>query len=124
MSTAVVVIAHGSREASANADAVWAAQALQRTAGYSAVEAAFLELAEPDIDAAAEKCVRQGARQIVLLPYFLSEGVHVRRDLAAAQGRLRERYPQAAIVLAEPLGRHDLLIDVLAERTRAALDGR
>ncbi|HZT81831.1 MAG TPA: CbiX/SirB N-terminal domain-containing protein [Gemmataceae bacterium] len=120
---ALLLIAHGSRHAEANADLLHVAEELRQRAGYAVVEASFLELAEPDIDEGGARCVAHGARRVVLLPYFLSAGVHVRRDLAAARDRLAARFPQAEFRLAEPLGRHPLLLDVVIERAQAALLG-
>jgi sirohydrochlorin ferrochelatase len=120
MRSGLLLIAHGSREAEANADLVHAVAELRRRGEFAVVEAAFLELAEPGIDAGAAACVGQGAERVVLLPYFLSAGVHVRRDLAGACRRLAERYPQVRFRLAEPLGRHPLLLEVVAERAREA----
>ena len=51
--------------------------------GHEVVVASFLELAEPGILDGGRACVAAGARRVVLLPYFLSAGVHVRRDLTA-----------------------------------------
>src|SRR5581483_2526003 len=109
--TALLLIAHGSRHAEANADLLHVVAEL-RQQGIPVVEPAFLELAEPGIDAAAEACIRQGADRVVLVPYFLSAGVHVRRDLADARERLGKRYPHASWILAEPLGRHPLLLQI------------
>ena len=120
MRNALLLIAHGSREDEANADLHHAVAALRGRGEFAVVEAAFLELAEPDIDAGAAVCVGQGAERVVLLPYFLSAGIHVRRDLTAARDRLAERYPRVGFRLAEPLGRHPLLLEVVAERARAA----
>ena len=120
MRTALLLIAHGSRQEEANADLVHVAEQLRRR-GHDVVEACFLELAEPGIDEGAARCVARGAGSVVLLPYFLSAGVHVRRDLAAARRRLAERFPQVEFRLAEPLGRHPLLIDVVLERVRDAI---
>jgi sirohydrochlorin ferrochelatase len=77
-----------------------------------------LELAEPGIEAGGAICVEQGATDVILLPYFLSPGVHVVEDLTAARNQLSERFPGVRFVLAEPLGRHPLLIDVVEERAR------
>lgn len=116
---ALLLIAHGSRHDDANADLRHVAAELRRR-GQEIVEASFLELAEPTIAEAGAACVRQGAEQVILVPYFLSAGVHVRRDLADACRVLSERFPVARFQLAEPLGRHPLLIDVVLERARAA----
>jgi sirohydrochlorin ferrochelatase len=116
--TALLLIAHGSRQPEANDDLSYVAAALRRR-GYAVVES-FLELAGPDIDAGAGLCVAQGAGRVVLVPYFLSAGVHVRRDLAAARDRLAGRYPHVEFRLAEPLGRHPLLTDVVTQRAEEA----
>jgi sirohydrochlorin ferrochelatase len=120
MKTALLLIAHGSREAEANADLYHVVAEMRRRGAYSVVEPAFLELAEPNGDEAGQRCVEQGAERVVILPYFLSAGVHVRRDLTNIRDRLAGRFPAVAFTLAEPLGRHPLLIDIVAERARAA----
>lgn len=121
MRDALLLIAHGSRQEQANADLHHVAGELRRLGRYVAVVASFLELAEPDIDGGGEKCVVEGAERVVLLPYFLSAGVHVRRDLAAARDRLAGRFPHVDFRLAEPLGRHPLLVQVVLQRTSEAL---
>lgn len=120
MTTALLLIAHGSREADANADLHFLVDQLRARGTHAHVEASFLELAEPDIDGGAARCVIPGVRRVVLLPYFLSAGVHVRRDLTAARQRLAERFPEVEFRLAEPLGRHPLLLDVVAQRASEA----
>jgi sirohydrochlorin ferrochelatase len=119
--TALLLIAHGSRQPEANADLLYVVDELRRRGGYAIVEASYLELARPTAAQAAARCLDQGARRVILLPYFLSAGVHVQRDLTAICGRLSGTYPQASFHLAEPLGRHPLLMDAVADRARQAL---
>jgi sirohydrochlorin ferrochelatase len=121
--TAVVLIAHGSRQPEANEDSFYLAAELRRRGQYGMVQAAFLELAEPDIDSAAAACVARGAEHIILLPCFLSAGVHVRRDLTDAQRRLTARFPDVQFRLADPIGRHPRLVEILEERANEAGDG-
>jgi sirohydrochlorin ferrochelatase len=121
METALLLIAHGSRHPEANADLHHVVEEMQRR-GHAVVEASFLELAEPNIEEGGARCVARGAGRVVLLPYFLSAGVHVRRDLTAARDRLAARFPGVEFRLAEPLGRHPLLLDVVADRVRAATE--
>lgn len=120
MTTALLLIAHGSRQEEANADLHHLVLELRRRGRYAVVEACFLELVEPDIAAGGQRCVERGAARVLLLPYFLSAGVHVRRDLTAARQQLAERFPQTTFQLAEPLGRHPLLADIVAERAAEA----
>lgn len=115
-STALLLIAHGSRRAEANADLEFVAAAVRERGSYGFVCASYLELAEPNIEAGGVRCVEAGATDVVLLPYFLSPGVHVVEDLTAARDALGARFPRVRFALAEPLGRHPLLIDVVEQR--------
>jgi sirohydrochlorin ferrochelatase len=118
--TALLLIAHGSRRREANADLGHMADRLRERGGYAVVETAYLELTEPTIADGGAACVARGAKRVVLVPYFLSAGVHVREDLTEAQRELAGRFPDVDFRLAEPLGRHPLLLDVVADRAREA----
>jgi sirohydrochlorin ferrochelatase len=107
--TAVLLIAHGSRHPSANEDLRALAARLLAGGEYAIVEACFLELAEPDIVTGGGRCVSKGATRVLMVPYFLSAGVHLLRDLTAAREALARQYPDVAFVLGPPLGPHPLL---------------
>jgi sirohydrochlorin ferrochelatase len=119
--TALLLIAHGSRRPEANADLEHLSGVLRAGGEFVVVQPSYLELREPGIVAGGEMCVAAGARRVVLLPYFLSAGMHVTEDLTAARGELARRHPDVEFVLAEPLGRHPLLAEVVADRVREAL---
>lgn len=119
---ALLLIAHGSRESGANDDLRRLAERLREQGEFAVVEASFLELAEPDIATGGERCVAQGAGQVILLPYFLAAGVHVRRDLTEARDRLAARFPHVGFRLAAALGPHPLLERLVTERAREARD--
>ena len=65
-----------------------------------------MELAEPDIPAAAAKCVERGATEVRMLPYFLSMGTHVAGDLEEFRAAFAERYPEVRFEVRPPLGLH------------------
>jgi sirohydrochlorin ferrochelatase len=115
---ALLLIAHGSRRAEANADLHHVAEAMRERGRYPIVQVSYLELAEPSIEAGGVLCVEAGATDVILLPYFLSPGKHVVEDLSSARDRLSGRFPAVRFVLAEPLGRHPLILDVLEQRAR------
>jgi len=114
--TAVLLIAHGSRHAPANDDLHELAARFRERGAYPIVEPCFLELAEPDIRQGGDRCVAQGAKRILMIPYFLSAGVHLLRDLTAARDGLQQRHPDADFRLGSPLGPHSLLDALVAER--------
>jgi sirohydrochlorin ferrochelatase len=120
MPTALLLIAHGSRNAEANDDLYHVVRAMRRRGPYEIVEGSFLEIAEPDIISAGQKCVLQGCNRMILLPYFLSPGIHVRQDLQDIRNKLAEQFPEVEFLLGEPLGRHEALIDLVALRAKEA----
>lgn len=120
--TALLLIAHGSRRPEANADLEHVAAALRDRGRYPVVEVSYLELTEPTIVAGGDACVRQGASRVLMVPYFLSAGVHVREDLTAARDELSARHAGVQFCLGEPLGRHPLLLEIVEQRAREAED--
>jgi len=116
MTTAILLIAHGSREAKANDDLFALAEELRQSGPYATVEPAFLELAKPTIDVAGQICAASGATRVVLLPYFLTAGVHVQRDLQNHRDALARAFPAIEFVVAKPLGPHALLRQIVLDR--------
>ena len=93
---------------------------LLRRGPYSLIECCYLELAEPNIAAGGEACVEAGAVDVILLPFFLSPGRHVVEDLTAARDALAQKFTAVRFVLAEALGSHPSILDVLEDRAREA----
>lgn len=120
MTTALLLIAHGSRRDEANADLKFLAGELVRRGRYPIIESCYLELAEPDIEAGGDRCVARGADRVLMVPYFLSAGMHVVRDLEDARQSLQAKYPMADFRLCEPIGRHPLLVEIVARRAEEA----
>lgn len=116
---AVVLVDHGSREAAANAQLARVAKALGRRLGGVPVEIAHLSLARPSIEDAVRACAERGAREVVVVPYFLGPGRHATRDVPRLAGAAAAKH-RLGLRLAEPLGAHPGLIDALAARTGRA----
>jgi sirohydrochlorin ferrochelatase len=113
------MIAHGSREQSANDDLALLVARLAASGDYPIVEGCFLELAAPDLRAGGDRCVALGASRVLMVPYFLSAGVHLKRDLTAARDELARRHPGVEFHLGAPLGPHLLLDQLVIARIRA-----
>ena len=120
MQRAILLIDHGSRLDAANAVVERIAEALRRRDGDTAVEVAHLELAEPDCAQALQRCVAAGAREVILVPYFLTPGRHTTRDLPELIEAARAAHPELVLRLAEPLGFDEHLVELVAARAAAA----
>ena len=118
---ALIVFAHGSRVPEANQAVVAVAESAAAQAGFERKRAAFLELAEPDLKTAVTELAAEGARRIVVAPYFLVMGVHLRDDLPRLLDEAAAQVPGVQVFAGEQLGGHPLLAGVLAERAVEAI---
>lgn len=118
--TAVLLIAHGSRRAAANQDLQQLAELVAARGGYALVQVSYLELAQPDIPAGGRLCVERGANRVLMMPYFLSAGVHVVNDLREFRQSLADQYPHVEFILCPHLGLHPLMIDIVLDRLSSA----
>lgn len=116
MSSAILLIAHGSRRAAANADLVQLAETVRTRCPDDIVEIAYLELTEPTIPQGAARCVERGATDVRMSPFFLSAGTHIAEDLTGFQAEFATQFPGVRFQLCPPLGLHPLLVEALLER--------
>lgn len=116
----VVIVDHGSRKPESNQMLDQIVSAYKQRTGEPLVQAAHMELASPTINDAFAECAQQGADTIVLSPFFLSPGRHWQEDLPALANEAAD-LQGVDWCLAEPLGTHPLLANVLFERAQSAL---
>lgn len=104
--SSLLIIAHGSRRGASNDEVRQLADQVrsQPQHAYDHVNAAFLELAEPSIQAGLAALVAQGATDIVAFPYFLAAGTHVAQDIPEAIAEFSAQYPGVTIRLTSHLG--------------------
>lgn len=121
MKTAVILVGHGSPDGQANDLLLQVARLVQQSGCCSAVSAAFLIQGRPTVSEAIDDWQANGIRCLVLCPFFLFPGRHVRRDLPALAAAARNRYPGLEVLVAEPLGPHPKLVDIVCERLAAVM---
>ncbi len=120
--TGIVLFAHGSRIEPAN-DAVRSLAAeLARSGSCEHVEAAFLELGEPNLETAVARLAGRGVRRVVVIPYFLTLGLHLERDLPALLRRISLNNKGLEISATAPLDGHPALLQALIDRARTVVD--
>jgi len=117
---AILLVDHGSRRAEANAVLDAIAGLLRRRLPGRVVEIAHLELAPPTIDEGIDACIRAGAREIVVHPFFLTPGSHGAGDVPALAAAAADRHSGVSIRVTAPLGAHEALVDVILARIEAA----
>ena len=117
--TGYVVFAHGSSIESAN-DAVRAVAAeMARQGRLERVVAAFLEGGQPDLPAALDALAKDVSR-VVVVPYFLTLGLHLQRDLPRLIEKVKAAHPALEIEVTAPLDQHPAMVEALLDRARQA----
>ncbi|VVE43599.1 cobalamin biosynthesis protein CbiX [Pandoraea aquatica] len=120
----VVLFAHGSR------DPRWA-EPFERLRDKliaqrpdAGVRLAFLELMTPNLADAVADLVSQGSNNITVVPVFLGQGGHVRRDLPVLVDACRAAHPGVELQVSAAVGEDDTVLDALARYCASELDKR
>jgi len=119
----VIVVDHGSRKAESNAMLDEFVELFKKLTRWTIIEAAHMEIAEPSISQAFDRCVAKGADYVVIVPYFLSRGRHVQQDIPQLALEAAEKHQTAGVkyVVAEPIGVDNLMVRLIDLRVKAAL---
>lgn len=104
----VLVAAIGSSDPRANARTRQVAPHLLAGTSWAGATTAFVTRPEPSLAEAAGRLRRQGARRVIIAPWFLAPGV--------LPDRVRRFADYAGIELAEPLGAHRLVAETVLDR--------
>ena len=114
----MILVDHGSRELAANAQLEKIAALLRARLPGRLVCAAHMELAAPSLDEAIDACVAEGARDILIHPYFLGPGRHSTCDIPRMAEEAAARHPELRVRVTAPLGVHPGIVDAILDRLR------
>ncbi|MFN8109918.1 MAG: CbiX/SirB N-terminal domain-containing protein [Thermoleophilia bacterium] len=117
----LIVVDHGSRREASNEMLEVMARMVAECVDYGIVEPAHMELAEPSIATAFDRCVQRGARMVVVSPYFLLPGRHWNQDIPELTREAARAHPDVPFLVTAPLGLHPLMARVVASRVEHCL---
>lgn len=121
--TALLVVGRGSNDPEQNAEIARLARLLWEGRPYGWVEAAYYRQTQPNIAAGLQRCLQVGARQIVVVPYWLYLGSNA-RSIAAQVTAFQTRPANMLITLAAELADHPGVITALANQAIATASGQ
>lgn len=119
--TAVLLVARGFSDQDALAEMEEVHARFAQEAGLRVVRHAFVEIASPSIADGIQACLASQAKEIVILPYLLFPGLmlkKIRNQVEAVRSRPTVETP---ILVADCLGPHPKLTELLIERIRKGL---
>lgn len=118
----IVLFGHGAR------DPAWAGP-MQRMAARMAqsapqvpVRLAFLEFMTPTLAAAIDDMVANGVDAIRIVPVFLAQGGHLKRDVPELVAGVAQRHPGVAIDLSPAAGEAPAVVDAIATYALEGID--
>jgi sirohydrochlorin ferrochelatase len=88
---------------------------------WCAVEVGFLNYSAPSFEVAVERCVDAGAKQIVVVPYFLVNGRFVTQDLPPRIASARTAFPQVEVTVADAILDAELMCEIVLQSAAAAV---
>jgi len=111
----LLIVAHGSRREQSNQEIHTLAEKVGANVpdDIDDVSVAFLEFAEPTITQSVARCFEQGADEIVLLPYFLSSGNHVVKDIPNVIEPVLAQWPTKKITTLPHIGAANDMITLI-----------
>ena len=117
----IVVVDHGSRREASNQMLIDVAALFEKHTDWPIVEPAHMELAEPSIATAYDRCVERGATLICVNPYFLAPGKHWHEDIPNLTAAAAARHPQTRFLVTAPLGLHPQMASIMDSRIEHCL---
>lgn len=117
--TAFILLGHGAP------DSEWAGplrrvcEAVRTRAPDLRVALAFLEFMPPELRPCAEALIAEGFQRLVVVPMFMAQGGHLKRDVPQLLAQLQASHPQARLELAGAVGEAESVVGAMAEHVLA-----
>jgi sirohydrochlorin cobaltochelatase len=119
---AIILLGHGSRVQQASEDMEKIAAALRDRYGYPRVACCFMSRLGPHVPETLRSLVAAGETSILVIPYFLHTGLHLRLDIPELLQREAQKHPGVRIRLGAHLGYDDVLVGLVHRRVLASLE--
>ncbi|MDW2876752.1 MULTISPECIES: sirohydrochlorin chelatase [Bacillaceae] len=120
--TAVILLGRGGSDPDANSELFKIGRLLWEKTSFKLVEPAFMGVSDPLIQEGVERCIKLGAKRIIILPYFLFTGILIKRLENMMEG-FTAAHPEIEFKLAGYFGFHERLHTIIKDRIDEALLG-
>ena len=110
----IILFAHGARDPQWAKPFMRIQALLTQRAPQTPVELAFLELMRPNLAEAMSTLAGRGVERITLVPLFMAQGNHLRRDLPEIVRSACAENPGLIVRTATAIGEVDALLEAIA----------
>ena len=116
---ALILFAHGARDPEWSQAFERLREAVAAKCPNTRVIIAYLEFMHPNLPDAISMLTAEGATTIDIVPAFMAQGGHLKRDLPILVDAARTRHPGATLTLHPALGEASNVIDAMAAHIAA-----
>ena len=117
----VLVVGHGSRQKSTEQILEFVVTTARRNLPDTVIEIAYMEFGEKDILSGLNTLTEKGVSEIAVVPYFLFDGMHIRKDIPAILDKFKAKNENVKIAMGRPFGADDRLAAILLDRIKEIL---
>ena len=112
----VLIIGHGSSDRRAREAFIFTVQSIKEF--YKSVKFCFLELDNPDIEEGIKSIMENDPRIILIMPYFLHKGTHIKSDVINEINTVLQKYKFGNVFISSHIGVDEKMADLILERAR------
>ncbi len=115
----VLLVAHGSRKSQQNDlffDIIDMVKEIVGDEYY--VDGAFMSFSEMNIEFKLNEYITKGATEIIIVPYLLFAGNHVKNSIPTKVDKFMADYPNIKVVYKESLGVDRRLAEIIVDRIK------
>ncbi len=114
----VIILGHGSKSKDAIEDFNYVVEITKNKSDHHNVFGAHMEMAKPSLEDIVETIYQQGGVEIIIIPYFLFNGNHIKQDIPAKIDVLKVKYPQLKIRFGTPIGKEPLMAELILKKVK------
>lgn len=115
---AVIILGHGSKSPQAVEDFNFIVELLREKLNGMSVYGAHMELAVPSLEEVAAEIAQTEVRKVLVIPYFLFNGNHIKHDIPEILAQLKEQHPQLHFEFGKPIGREPLMAEIMYRKVQ------
>ena len=112
----IILMGHGSRSSETKQELESIADRLKNKYNYSHVDICFFSIGSPSLPEMLEKCAAENANEVIVIPFFLLVGMHIRVDIPKLIQEESQKYSSMKITCGHHIGFDELIVDLLNNR--------
>ncbi len=118
----VLVIGHGSSDKRAREAFIFTVDKIKQI--YKNVKFCFLELDLPNIEQGLSSIIQTDPKVILIMPYFLHKGIHIKSDVVNEIKQVLKKYPFSNVHISDHIGVDEKMVELVLERAKESENRR